>query len=137
MGALEFEPINHKESSNYQINISELLEIEYAYYKLAKEAGIDISESILFEENDRFHFLTKRFDRTDSGEKIHMQSLGALAGIDYRIQKASSYETLFRVMKRLRLPYYQFEQQYRRAIFNVIARNHLASRRPIVFWMKL
>ena len=98
--------------------------IEFAYYKLAREAGIDISESTLFEENGRFHFLTKRFDRTDDGEKIHMQSLGALAGIDYRIQKASSYETLFRVMKRLRLPYYQFEQQYRRSLFNVVARNH-------------
>lgn len=97
---------------------------EYAYYKLAKEAGIDISESILYEENDRFHFLTKRFDRTNNGEKIHVQTLGALAGIDYKIQKASSYETLFRVMKRLRLPYYQLEQQYRRALFNVIARNH-------------
>ena len=98
--------------------------IEYAYYKLAKEAGINMSESILFEENDRFHFLTKRFDRINNGEKLHMQTLGAIAGIDYKIQKASSYETLFRVMKRLRLPYYQFEQQFRRALFNVIARNH-------------
>lgn len=98
--------------------------IEYAYYKLAKEAGIAISESILYEENNRFHFLTKRFDRTNNGEKIHMQTLGAIAGIDYKIQKVSSYETLFRVMKRLGLPYYQFEQQYRRALFNVIARNH-------------
>ena len=98
--------------------------IEYAYYLLAKESGIEMSDSILFEENNRFHFLTKRFDRTDNGDKIHMQTFGALAGIDYKIQKASSYETLFRVMKRLSLPYYQFEQQYRRALFNVIARNH-------------
>lgn len=98
--------------------------IEYAYYLLAKESGIEMSDSILFEENNRFHFLTKRFDRTDNGDKIHMQTFSALAGIDYKIQKASSYETLFRVMKRLRLPYYQFEQQYRRALFNVIARNH-------------
>jgi serine/threonine-protein kinase HipA len=98
--------------------------IEFAYYKLAKQAGIEISESILHEENGRFHFLTKRFDRTDDGEKIHMQTLGALAGIDYRIPKASSYETLFRVMKRLQLPYYQIEQQYRRLLFNVVARNH-------------
>lgn len=98
--------------------------IEYAYYLLAKESGIEMTDSILFEENNRFHFLTKRFDRTDNGDKIHMQTFGALAGIDYKIQKASSYETLFRVMKRLRLPYYQFEQQYRRALFNVIARNH-------------
>ena len=98
--------------------------IEYAYYKLAKEAGIAISESMLHEENNRFHFLTKRFDRTSTGEKIHMQTFGALAGIDYKIPKASDYETLFRVMKRLKLTYNQLEQQYRRALFNVIARNH-------------
>ena len=52
--------------------------IEYVYYRMAKEAGIDISESTLYEENNRFHFLTKRFDRTDKGEKIHMQSFGDL-----------------------------------------------------------
>ncbi len=98
--------------------------IEFAYYRIAKEAKINISESILYEENSRFHFLTKRFDRTDNGEKIHMQTFSALAGIDYKIQKAGSYETLFRVMKRLQLPYKQFEQQYRRMLFNVIARNH-------------
>lgn len=98
--------------------------IEYAYYKLAKEAGIDISESTLYQENDRFHFLTKRFDRTDNGEKIHIQTFGALAGIDYKTQKATSYETLFRLMKRLNLGYDQFEQQYKRALFNVVARNH-------------
>ncbi len=98
--------------------------IEYAYYLLAQKAGITMSESYLHEENGRFHFMTKRFDRTDNSEKIHMQTLGALAGIDYKIPKASSYETLFRVMKRLQIPYNQFEEQYRRMIFNVIARNH-------------
>lgn len=98
--------------------------IEYAYYKLAKQAGIEISESTLHEENNRFHFLTKRFDRTDYGGKVHMQTFGALAGIDYKIPKVSNYETLFRVMKRLQLPYKQFEQQYRRMLFNVVARNH-------------
>ncbi len=98
--------------------------IEFAYYQLAKQAGIEISESTLHEENNRFHFLTKRFDRTDNGEKIHMQTFGALAGIDYKIQKASNYETLFKVMKRLHLPYQQIEQQYKRMLFNVVARNH-------------
>ncbi len=98
--------------------------IEFAYYQLARQAGIEISESTLHEENGRFHFLTRRFDRTDAGGKIHMQSLSALAGIDYKIPKAGSYEILFRVMKRLRLPYQQLEQQYRRMLFNVVARNH-------------
>ncbi len=98
--------------------------IEFAYYKLAKEAGIEMSESILHEENSRFHFLTKRFDRTDNGEKIHMQTFGSLVGIDYKIPRASTYEALFKTMKILQLPYNQFEQQYRRMLFNVIARNH-------------
>jgi len=98
--------------------------IEYAYYKLAKEAGIEMSESMLYEENNRFHFLTKRFDRANNGEKLHMQTFGSLTGIDYKIPKAGTYETLFRTMKRLQLPYNQFEQQYRRMLFNVIARNH-------------
>ncbi|MFH0894739.1 MAG: type II toxin-antitoxin system HipA family toxin, partial [Bacteroidota bacterium] len=111
--------------------------IEFAYYKLAKAAGIEISESILHEENDRFHFLTKRFDRTDKGEKIHMQTFGALAGIDYKIQKASNYETLFRVMKRLQLSYKQFEQQYRRMLFNVVARNQDDHAKNFSFLMNL
>jgi len=98
--------------------------IEYAYYKLVKEAGIEMSESMLYEENNRFHFLTKRFDRANNGEKLHMQTFGSLTGIDYKIPKAGTYETLFRTMKRLQLPYNQFEQQYRRMLFNVIARNH-------------
>ncbi|MEZ5072780.1 MAG: type II toxin-antitoxin system HipA family toxin [Bacteroidales bacterium] len=97
--------------------------IEYAYHQMARNAGIDMTDCGLHEENGRFHFLTKRFDRTPTGEKVHMQSLGALAGIDYRLLRAGSYETLFRVMKRLNLPYPQFEQQYRRMLFNVVARN--------------
>ena len=98
--------------------------IEFAYYKTAKLAGIEMTECALHEESNRFHFMTKRFDRNDNCEKIHMQTFGALAGIDYKVQRAGSYETLFRVMKRLQLPYSQFEQQYKRMIFNVVARNH-------------
>ncbi len=110
--------------------------IEFAYYELAKQAGIEMSESTLHEENSRFHFLTKRFDRTDNGEKIHMQTFAAIAGIDYKIQKASNYETLFRVMKRLQLPYKQIEQQYRRMLFNVVARNHDDHVKNFSFLMK-
>ena len=98
--------------------------IEYAYYKMARSSGIDISESRIYNENGRSHFLTKRFDRSEHGEKIHMQTFGSLIGVDFKIQKASSYETLFRTMKRLKSNYQQLEQQFRRAVFNVVARNH-------------
>jgi serine/threonine-protein kinase HipA len=101
-----------------------LSKIEYAYYLMAKAASINMAESFLFEENNRFHFLTKRFDKDAEGNKIHMQTWGAITGIDFRIPKASSYEVLFRTMKRLHIGYDQFVQQYRRMLFNVIARNH-------------
>src|SRR4030066_2501584 len=53
--------------------------IEYAYYKMARDCGIDISECRLFEENGRRHFMTRRFDRLAGGGKLPMQSLFALA----------------------------------------------------------
>ncbi len=37
--------------------------IEYAYYLMAKDAGIEMSECRLLEENGRAHFMTRRFDR--------------------------------------------------------------------------
>src|SRR5690606_27932708 len=57
--------------------------VEMAYYLMARAAGIDMNECRLLEENDRAHFMTKRFDRTDEGEKIHMQSLCGLRHFDF------------------------------------------------------
>jgi serine/threonine-protein kinase HipA len=98
--------------------------IEFAYYQMARKCGIHMSESRIYNENGRFHFLTKRFDRTEKGEKIHMQTFGSLVGVDFKKQKASSYEELFKTMKRLKSNYQQLEQQFRRAVFNIVARNH-------------
>lgn len=97
--------------------------IEYAYYLLATKAGIDMMESRILEESGRSHFMTKRFDRIGSNEKVHMQTLCGLAHYDYKMLRAYSYEQLFTVMRTLRLPYNQMEQMYRRMVFNVVARN--------------
>ncbi len=97
--------------------------IEYVYYLMAKEAGIDMMESKLLEENNRSHFMTKRFDRVGCSEKLHTQTLCGIAHYDYKLLRAYSYEQLFQVMRRLRLPVNQAEQMYRRMVFNVIARN--------------
>jgi len=48
--------------------------IEHAYYHMAKKAGIDMQDSRLLKENGRSHFMSRRFDRTETGQKIHMQS---------------------------------------------------------------
>jgi serine/threonine-protein kinase HipA len=97
--------------------------IEYAYYLMAKAAGITMSECRLLEENDRRHFMTKRFDRLAGGEKLHMQSLAALMHYDFNAAGANSYEQAIMAMRQLGLSPVEIEEQYRRAIFNILARN--------------
>jgi serine/threonine-protein kinase HipA len=96
--------------------------IEYAYYKMAIDCGIKMSECRLLEENKHAHFMTKRFDRDDNGEKLHTQTLCALAHFDR--DERFSYEQMFQTMRKLYLPYYEMEQMFRRMIFNIVARNH-------------
>ena len=98
--------------------------IEYAYHLMAKAAGITMNECRLHEEGGRAHFLTKRFDRLDDGSKLHMQSLGAMLHYDFNQAGAYSYEQAIQAIKRLGLPMADIEQQFVRAAFNVMARNH-------------
>ena len=97
--------------------------IEFAYYKMAVDCGISMSTCKLLEENDRAHFITKRFDRISGNEKIHLQTLCAIAHFDYNDPNAYSYEQAFQVMRQIRLPFPDAEELYRRMVFNVIARN--------------
>lgn len=109
-------------------------EIEYIHSKLAKKAGIEMTECRLLEENGRAHFMTKRFDRVE-GEKVHMQTLCGIAHYDFRMMRAYSYEQGFQVMRRLRLPYKQAEEFFRRMVFNVVARNQDDHTKNISFLM--
>lgn len=97
--------------------------IEYAYYKMVLGCGIQMEESRLYEENGRAHFMTKRFDRIGSNEKLHVQTLCAMTHYDYKQPGLYSYEQAFQTMRDLRLSYDAAEQMYRRMVFNVMARN--------------
>ena len=108
--------------------------IEYAYYLMAKQAGINITDCKLLEENDRAHFMTRRFDR-QNGQKLHMQSLCGIAHYDFNIAGAYSYEQAFEVMRKLRMSKADAAQQYRRMLFNVIARNQDDHTKNIAFLM--
>ena len=109
--------------------------IEYAYSLMARDCGIDISECRLFKENGRSHFMTRRFDRLATGEKLHMQSLCALAHYDFNMAGAYSYEQTFMVMRQLKLPMQAIEQQFRRMAFNIVARNQDDHVKNIAFLM--
>jgi serine/threonine-protein kinase HipA len=97
--------------------------VEMAYYKMAKDCGIEIMESLLLEENGRAHFMTKRFDRGEENKKHHVQTLCAMQHYDFNEVTSFSYEQMFQAMRMLYLPYPQAEQMYRRMVFNVIAKN--------------
>jgi serine/threonine-protein kinase HipA len=109
--------------------------IEYAYALMAADAGIEMSESRLLEENGRRHFMTRRFDRLGDGGKLHMLSLAALAHFDFNSAGTYSYEQAFDVIKRLGLSMPAREQQFRRMIFNVVARNQDDHVKNIAFLM--
>lgn len=108
--------------------------LEYSFYRLVNECGIEMSDCSLIEENGRAHFLTKRFDR-QNGEKIHMQTLCGIAHYDYRNPRSYSYEQAFNVMRALRLPYSQAQEMYRRMVFNVVIRNQDDHTKNISFLM--
>ncbi len=109
--------------------------IEYAYYKMALIAGIAMSECHILEENGRNHFMAKRFDRKDNGEKIHMQSLCAMAHFDFNQAGACSYEQAIQVMERLKLPMNSIEEQFRRMVFNIVGRNQDDHTKNIAYLM--
>jgi serine/threonine-protein kinase HipA len=97
--------------------------VEMAYYLMAKDVGIEMTECRLLEEHGRAHFMTKRFDRENGKEKLHVQSFCAMQHFDFNDINLYSYEQLFETMRMLGLPYPQAEQLYRRMVFNVMARN--------------
>jgi len=108
--------------------------IEYAYYLMAKAAQINMTECRLLQENGRAHFMTRRFDRIN-GEKRHMQSLCGIAHYDFNMAGAYSYEQAFTVMRQLRLSKADAAEQYRRMLFNIIARDQDDHTKNIAFLM--
>ena len=96
--------------------------IEYAYHLMATAAGIAMSPCRLLEESGRAHFMTKRFDR-DGNRKHHMQTLCAMAHLDYKQKASHDYSQLFHTISRLQLGYEAKEEAFRRMAFNVMSAN--------------
>ena len=109
--------------------------IEYAYHLMAKEVGIEMSECRLYHENDRSHFMSRRFDRTNDGDKLFMQSLCGLGHMDFNLAGAYGYEQAMEVIDRLGLSREALEQLFRRMVFNVFGRNQDDHTKNIAFLM--
>ena len=96
--------------------------IEYAYYLMAKDLGIDMNECRIYKKDGLHHFMTKRFDRAN-GDKIHMQTLAALGHFDYNTPNICSYELYADLAKRLGIGKSGIEQIFRRIVFAVFGGN--------------
>jgi serine/threonine-protein kinase HipA len=132
---LKFDGISHNRDKEQLADPQGYGLIEYAYYRMAREAGIDMSECRLLAENGRHHFMTRRFDRSDSGDRLHMLSLCGMAHLDYNQAGAHGYEQAFQVIEQLGLGKDAIEEQFRRMVFNVAARNQDDHTRNIAFLM--
>ena len=91
-------------------------ELEQTYYQMARKAGINMMESKLLKVDGVNHFLTRRFDRDNSG-KLHIQTLAAMC------PGADSYEKLTAVCRKLQLPETDIQELFRRMVFNFLANN--------------
>ena len=92
--------------------------IEYAYYLMAKDAGINMSDCRLLEKDGLCHFMTKRFDR-ENGAKLHMVTLAGLAHLDYNTPCVCSYEMYTEYARRIGVTQHEVEEMYRRMVFAV------------------
>ena len=109
--------------------------VEYAYHHMASAAGISMMPCRLLEEKGRAHFMTRRFDRTAEGGKIHVQSLCALAHYDFNAAGEYGYEQALSVIQQLNLGHPTMQEMFRRMAFNVVARNQDDHTRNIAFLM--
>ncbi len=133
---LKFDNIKNNKDKDATPDENEYTKVEYAYYLMAKASGINMSECRIYKENGSSHFMTKRFDRIgQKGEKIHMQTLCAIAHMDFNLPRTYSYEEAFDIMKKLKLPYKDFVELFRRMVFNDYAKNFDDHTKNISFLM--
>ncbi|MCK9488502.1 MAG: type II toxin-antitoxin system HipA family toxin [Xanthomonadales bacterium] len=109
--------------------------IEYGFHLLALAAGIDMSPCRIHREGGRAHFMTRRFDRDAHGGKLHLQSLAAMRHFDLNAAGAYSYEQAVETIRMLGLPGIDIEQQFLRAVLNVLIRNQDDHVKNIAFLM--
>ena len=108
--------------SDQQGRALDFTKLEYLYMEMAGEIGINVPQTqILYDGND-WHYAIKRFDRVE-GKKIHMHTLAGLTHIDFNEAGHYSYEQFWRIAKALTRDNSVNLEIFKRAVFNVIARN--------------
>jgi serine/threonine-protein kinase HipA len=100
----------------------DIANIEYAYYKMAIEAGIEMSDCRLFEsKSGNTYFGTKRFDR-QGNNRLHLHSAAGMMHDNFRLSTLD-YGHLMDCAFQLERDIKAYEKVLRLAAFNVFANN--------------
>jgi serine/threonine-protein kinase HipA len=103
-------------------DVADIAQVEYAYYLMAKEAGLEVSVSRLFEgKGDKHYFGTKRFDRPGDS-RVHLHSAAALLQDNFRLSSLD-YGHLMDAAFHLEKDIAAAEKVLRLAAFNVFSHN--------------
>lgn len=108
--------------------------IEYAYAAMARNAGIQFPETKLIQGAHGNYFLTKRFDRLEKNQRVHIHSLAGLVNADFRMADFD-YEQALVVCKRLTRNHSECEQLFRRMVFNILSGNRDDHTKNFSFFM--
>jgi len=92
--------------------------IEYAYSLMARDAGLEMPETVLM---DGQYFAVRRFDRIDN-HRLHTHTFGNMVGADFRVPSLD-YEELFRVVLDVTKSRQELLKALRQMIFNIATHN--------------
>jgi serine/threonine-protein kinase HipA len=116
---LKFDEIDNEEHATSK----QIGRIEYAYSEMAYKAGINMMECRLLIDDDKAHFMTKRFDRVDGNDKVHVVTFAGMAHADRDPPGNIGYERLFQTIRDMGLTQSDLNETYRRMVFNICSRN--------------
>jgi serine/threonine-protein kinase HipA len=101
---------------------TDIAQIELAYARMAKEAGIEMSETRLFDGKSGHSFFgTKRFDR-NSEKRLHMLTAAGLLHSSHRFPSLD-YSDLMNATLHLTKDHREMEKVFRLCCFNVLTHN--------------
>jgi serine/threonine-protein kinase HipA len=107
---------------NTNSDIDDAGPVEHIYSLMAREAGMKMTETRLFDtpEGDRF-FGARRFDRKGNS-RFHVHTFGNMIHSNFRIP-SQDYDHLFRVVTNLTKNHQDLNLAFRQMVFNIIAHN--------------
>ena len=120
--------------ANEQGASSDYTKLEYLYMQMASEVGITVPKLELLAHGNLAHFMIKRFDRVNN-ERIHLHSLSGMTHSNIHVPKHYSYDNLLRLTRHITGSQAEVEEQYKRMVFNIIARNQDDHAKNFTFMM--